>query len=277
MRIFLNKIVSNYKEYIILIILLLISLGVITLNEKPAIKKINTYAFGSFAFLTSLTNSFSDLFSNSSELELYRKRNAELMLQINQLREFGIENRELKKLLAFKDTTAYPMIPATIISKSVSKLSGDFIVNSGKSDSVKIGMPAINHQGLVGIVINVSENFSVIRTLQNHNLKIAVEDQRSGVNGVFNWDGKKFSIKNIPTTYDIKQGDRIVTSTFSTIVPPSIPVGIVAAKDESLSGILSNVVIQPFVDFDGLKHIFILDIIQKKQIDSYELNLITGN
>ncbi|MFA8343748.1 MAG: rod shape-determining protein MreC [Rhodothermaceae bacterium] len=277
MRNFFNKIIADYKEYIILVVLLLISLGAISLNEKSGIRKIRTYAFGSFAFLSNITHSFGDIFVDDSELAAYRKRNAELMLQINQLREFGIENNELKKLLEFKDTTSYPLIPATIISKSVSKLSGDFIVNSGRTDSVKIGMPAINHQGLVGIVVDVSEDFSVIRTLQNHNLKIAVEDQRSGVNGVFNWDGKKFSIKNIPTTYDIKKGDRIVTSAFSTIVPPSIPIGIVAVKDESLSGILSNVVIQPFVNFNSLKHIFILDIIQKKQIDSYELNLITGN
>jgi len=277
MRNFFNKIIADYKEYIILIVLLLISLGTMPLNKKSGIKKIRTYAFGSFAFLSNLTDSFRDIFSNHSELASYRKRNAELMLQINQLREFGIENNELKKLLEFKDTTTYPLIPATIISKSISKLSSDFIVSSGRTDSVKIGMPAINHQGLVGIVVDVSEDFSVIRTLQNHNLKIAVEDQRSGVNGVFNWDGKKFSIKNIPTTYDVKKGDRIVTSSFSTIVPPSIPVGVVAVKDETLSGILSNIVIQPFVDFNSLKHIFILDIIQKKQIDSYELNLITGN
>jgi len=277
MRNFFNKIIADYKEYIILIVLLLISLGTMPLNKKSGIKKICTYAFGSFAFLSNLTDSFRDIFSNHSELASYRKRNAELMLQINQLREFGIENNELKKLLEFKDTTTYPLIPATIISKSISKLSSNFIVSSGRTDSVKIGMPAINHQGLVGIVVDVSEDFSVIRTLQNHNLKIAVEDQRSGVNGVFNWDGKKFLIKNIPTTYDVKKGDRIVTSSFSTIVPPSIPVGVVAVKDETLSGILSNIVIQPFVDFNSLKHIFILDIIQKKQIDSYELNLITGN
>ena len=60
-------------------------------------------------------------------------------------------------------------------------------------------------------------------------------------------------------------------------MPPSIPVGIVSHKDESLSGILSNVIVQPFVDFDNVKHIFIIDIIQKKQIDSYELNLLIGN
>lgn len=277
MRNFFNKIISDFREYIILVILLLISLGVISINDKPSVKKIRTYAFGSFAVLSNITEAVSDFFVNDTELEFYRKKNAELMLEINQLREYGIENAELKKLLSYKDTTSYPLIPATIISKSISKISGDFIINVGHSDSVKIGMPAVNHQGFVGLVVEVAQDYSVVRTLQNHNLKVAVEDQRSGVNGVFGWDGKKFFIKNIPTTYDIKQGDRIVTSTFSTRVPPSIPIGIVAEKDNDLSGILTNVIIQPFVDFNSLKHIYILNVIQHKQIDTYELNLILGN
>ena len=124
------------------------------------------------------------------------------------------------------------------------------------------------------MVTDISNDFSVVRTLQNSNLKLAVKDQRSNINGVISWDGIQLLIKNIPVTSDIMQGDRIVTSEFSTIVPPEIPVGIVSNKSNTVSGLLSRVTVQPFVEFDQIKNVFVLQLVQSSQIDSLELNLL---
>ena len=125
-------------------------------------------------------------------------------------REYGLENRELKELLNFKDTTNYELVPGKIISKLVSKTHGNFIVNIGISDSVKAGMPIVNSDGLVGIITDVSEDFSVVRTLGNSELNLAVTNQRSNVNGILSWNGSQLVIKNIPTNFDNETGFRII-------------------------------------------------------------------
>ena len=60
---FLTRLWDNFKEYIILVVLLVISLFLIPLNQKPAIKNVRAVAFGTFAAVTSVV---SDIFSTSS-------------------------------------------------------------------------------------------------------------------------------------------------------------------------------------------------------------------
>ena len=53
---FIISIWGNFKEYLILILLLLISFISLSLNQNPAIKKVRAIAFGSFASING--NSF---------------------------------------------------------------------------------------------------------------------------------------------------------------------------------------------------------------------------
>ncbi|MBI9071647.1 MAG: rod shape-determining protein MreC [Melioribacteraceae bacterium] len=274
MRGLFKGIFSSLKEYVVLVVLLLVSLSLVSLNEKPQIKKVRTFALGGFAVFTSLIQDVTEVFTETDEVKTLRTQNAKLMLQVNLLRQHGLENRELKSLMGFKDTTGYSLIPASVVSRLVSKSQGNIIVNAGLSDSVKIGMPVVNTNGLVGLITDVSESYSVVRTLQNSNMKLAVTDQRSSVHGILEWSGSQHIIKNIPTTYDIKAGDRIISSEFSTIIPPNIPVGVIAEKTTNISGLLSSINVQSFVDFNSTKNVFILDMITSPQIDSLELNLL---
>ena len=273
MLIFIKKIFDIVKEYILLFVLLIVSLVILTLNNKPEVKQIRNYAFASFAVwadIIQLANS-----STSSELNSLQIENARLMLQVNKLREYALENAELKSLLNFKIASKYKLIPTTIISKNVSKTQGVFIINSGLKDSIKRSMPVLNEKGLVGIVAEATDNYSIIQTIHSSSFKISATITRSNIDGVVSWNGDKLVASNIPTTSDIIQGDRVVTSTLSTILPPSIPIGLVVIKESNISGLLSKVSIQPFVDVNSIKNVFVLATIKSSQIDSLELNLLS--
>ncbi len=274
MQFFIRKLLGKFKEYIILIILLLISLSILPLNNKPEVKKIRAYAFGTFALLNNLIFDLGNIFINEEELNEQRKLNAQLMLKLNRLREFGLENFELKRLLEFKPNVDYDLIPSSVISKIVSDEQGIFIINSGEDNGVEESMPVINEKGFVGIVTNTTGNFSLVKTIENSTFKIAATIQRNNIEGVMSWDGINLIMKNIPTTSDINRGDRVVTSNFSTIVPPSIPIGLVVRKDSRISGVLSNVIINPFVNVNDLKNVFVLKVVESHQIDQLELNLL---
>ncbi|MCF6269565.1 MAG: rod shape-determining protein MreC [Melioribacteraceae bacterium] len=275
MEILIRKLFNKSKEYMLLILLLIISLSIIPQNNNPEIRKIKTYAFATFAIFGNLIESTSSLFCSDDELIELRKENAELMLAVNSLREYALENSELKKILSFKLTSNYDLIPSTIVSKNISNTQGAYIINSGFKDNISKSMPVINEKGLIGIISEASADFALVQTLTNSSLRISATIPRSNVNGIVRWDGSHLIMQNIPTTADINKGDRVVTSVLSTIFPPSIPVGLVVKKESNISGLLSNVTIKPFVDVYSVKNVFVLESVESTQIDSLELNLLS--
>lgn len=265
---------TNFKEYIVLIILLIISLILLSQNNAVGIQKVRSIAFGTFASVTSV---FTDLFNISNlkkENEELRRTNAEIMLQVSKLREHGIINKDLQNLLALKDSTNFPLISASIVSKSLTKSQGTITLNAGKIQSVKVGMPVITDKGLVGIVFSTSDNYSIARTLTNVDLKITVKCERTRENAVMKWNGDWLVMINVPKTFDIKKGDRIVTSEISSIVPFPLPVGVVAEFGNVETGIFNEVKIKPFVNFQEIENVFVLGIVKSKEIDNIEFNFL---
>ncbi len=271
---FFVSIWSNFKEYIVLTILLIISFILLSQNNTTGVQRVRSIAFGTFA---SVTTMFTDLFNVSSlknENNELRRTNAEMMLQISKLREYGITNHELKKLLDFKDSTNFPLIPATIVSKSLTKSQGTITLNAGKNQSVKVGMPVVTDKGLVGIIFSTSDNYSIARTLTNVDLKLTVKSERTHENAIMKWNGDWLVMINVPKTYDIKKGDRIVTSEISSIIPFPLPVGIVADIGDVQKGIFNEVKIQQFVDYQKIENVFVLGIVKSKEIGNIEFNFL---
>lgn len=263
---------KKFKEYIILLLLLIISLIILSANQKPAAKKASSSFYGFFSNFSSIISDALDITKYKSENSSLRKTNAEMMLEINKLRQYGIENSELKDLLGIKDTLHYPILPANVISKSLSSSQGTFTLNVGKKDSVRPGMPVINEFGLVGIVYSTSANYSIVRTLENLDVSITVKDERSRVDGIMKWNGSNLVIINVPKTYDVEPGDRIITSDLSSIVAMPVPIGVVIGLNNIETGIFNEVKIKPFVNFVTTENVFVIKVVESKEEDNLELN-----
>ena len=263
---------NRFREYLVLVSLVIISLSLLTQNNNPQVQKVRAIAFASFATVTSV---FYDLFNITqlkNENQVLRKLNAELMIQVSMLREYGILNRELKGMLGFKDSTSLPIIPTNIVSKSLSITQNMITLDVGKNEGIKPGMPVISYRGLVGIVQTCSDNFSIARTLKNVDLKLTVKNENKRLNGIMKWDGEKLVIVDVPRTYDFDVGDRIVTSEISSIIPVPIPVGIVAKIEEDKTGLLNLIQIKPFEEVLSVENVFILMLVENAEKNSLELN-----
>jgi len=269
---FISSVWGNFKEYFVLILLLVISFISLSLNQNPAIKKVRAIAFGSFAASTAILSDIVNIAKVKSENERLREINAELMLQVNKLREYGVVNENLRKMIGLKDTLKYPLIPALTVSKSFTIAQGTITLNAGSDNGVKPGMPVINEKGLVGIIYATSKEYSIARTLKNFELKLVVKNERSRVDGVLKWNGEDLVIVNVPKTYDIEPGDRIVCSELSSIVSLPIPIGIVVGLQNVQTGIFNSVKIKPYADFSRTENVFVIGVIESKQKNDLELN-----
>jgi rod shape-determining protein MreC len=263
---------DNFKEYVVLVILVIISFILLTQNNNPQVQKVRAVTFSSFAVVTTLIY---DLFNTTQikrENKELREVNAELMLQISALREQGILNSKLKDLAGFKDTSTLPLVPATVVSRTLSQTQNTITINKGINNDVKPGMPVMNHLGLVGVIHSTSEDFAIARTLKNIDLKLTVKNERSRIDGILIWDGDKLVIINVPKTFDFEKGDRIVTSEISSIIPIPIPVGVVSEIIPERTGLLNRISVTPFVDVFSVEHVFILQLVQSIQKKELELN-----
>ncbi|MCW8804940.1 MAG: rod shape-determining protein MreC [Ignavibacteriaceae bacterium] len=268
----LSYVWDNFKEYLVLILLVVLSLTLLTQNNNPQIQKVRAVAFGSFASVSSV---FYDLFNITqlkNENAILRLTNAELMIQISMLREQGILNRELKGMLGFKDTTSLSFFPATIVSKSLSVTQNTITINAGQKDGIKPGMPVLSYRGFVGIIQSCSESFSIARTLKNVDLKFTVKNEKNRLNGIMKWDGEKLMIVDVPRTYDFDVGDRIITSEVSSIIPVPIPVGLVSKIEEDKTGLMHLIQVTPFEEVLSVENVFILLMVENEEKNNLELN-----
>lgn len=271
---FLRRFTYQFKEYFLVVILIVISLSLLASNDKPEVKKIRTIGLGSFAAVNSLLNFFTDIFSSDPSIDQLKEENARLMLEVNRLRKQGVENQNLRNMLSIPDTSKYDLIAADVVSKLVNKIQGNIILNKGSVNGIQVGMPVLNSNGLVGIIADVTDNFSVTKTLYNSSLNIAVTVQNINVDGVLSWNGSELIIKNIPTTYEIKVGEKVETSDFSTLLPPNIPIGVISKKESLALGLLHTIYVKPFADIRSVSNVFILKVVPSKQINQLEMNLM---
>ena len=108
--------------------------------------------------------------------------------------------------------------------------------------------------------------------MKNFELKLVVKNERSRVDGILKWNGEDLVIVNVPKTYDIEPGDRIVCSELSSIVSLPIPVGVVVGLQNIQTGIFNSVKVKPFADFSRVENVFVVGVIESKQKKDLELN-----
>ncbi len=131
------------------------------------------------------------------------------------------------------DTThlKYSLIPAEIINKTFDKRNNYFTFNKGSRLGVKAGMGVVSpNRGLVGVVRNVSTNFSHVISILHSQTKISCSIKNRDGFGTLIWknmDPHKMSLLGIPKHEIVSKGDTVITSGFSTMFPKGILVGIV--------------------------------------------------
>ena len=119
---------------------------------------------------------------------------------------------------------------AKVVYNTVNTQKNYIQLNRGSNQGIRDNMAVINSDGsAVGVVVNVSPNFSQVMSLLHVQSKRSVTMKRSGSLGTIEWDGKDplfLTLLNIPKSDSIAKGDTVMTSVNSSF-PPGFIVGTV--------------------------------------------------
>lgn len=209
------------------------------------------------------------------------KKNKELE---SQLEKVSAENRllqqdkyeldNLRKLYDLGEQYAgYPKVAARVISGGNDNWYSTFIIDKGSDDGLAVNMNVMAGDGLAGIIIEVNDSYSRVRSIIDDSNNVAgtflktsdrciVSDNLGLLNqGVI-------EISGINGSADIKDGYAVVTSQISDKYLPGILIGYARDLKKDSTNITQTGYLTPAADFSKLD--MVLVITQVKDSESLE-------
>jgi rod shape-determining protein MreC len=163
----------------------------------------------------------------------------------------------------------YIVRDAQVVYGTVNSEKNYIQINKGSGSGIKDDMGVFSSDGsLVGKVINVSPNFSVVMSLLHVQNKVSVLVKKTKSAGIISWDGKdpRFLIlNNIPISDSIVKGDTIVTGTYSLSIPRDRMVGTVAEIMQDKATNFFILKIKTAANFPDLQQVFITENLQYEE------------
>lgn len=251
--------VARFKELITFAALVIICLSLISIGNVSQIGGFRAILIGTVGNLQQLFSWIPNPQALRNENRALRELNLQLSTEVIRMREASVENNRLRKMIEFQQVATLPMIPAQVVGKSVVEMRNFMTINRGSSDSITVGMPVRTDAGLVGMIVGVSSNFSIVELITNRNVKISSRILRTGIDGISVWSGgENFILNNIPESFDVQEGDYVVTSDFSNKYPTGIPFGEIIEVVEDPSSLFKKIYIEPFANISSLEQVFVV-------------------
>lgn len=168
----------------------------------------------------------------------------------------------------------YEFMNGKAINSSVNKRNNYLTLNIGAQQGITHDMAVITSDGIVGIVKDVSENFSSAMSILHKDVRVNCQLKKDGTYGPLIWDGKDYRFSNltdIPTSARIKKGDTVITSSLSGIFPEGIMVGIVDSYEQRPNESFYTVKVKLSADFKKINYVSVIKFNHKTEKDSLEI------
>ncbi len=166
----------------------------------------------------------------------------------------------------------FQYIPATVINSSSTKRNNYFTLNKGTAQGIEIGMGVIADDGVIGIVADVSDHYSIVMTVLTEKSSTNVKLLKNNEYWFLSWDGldNRFAqINDVKRDIPIEIGDHVVTRGGGTQFPEGIAVGtideIIANDGEQTIGL--NIKLD--VNYNAVYHVYVV----KNMMRDEQLNL----
>ena len=196
-------------------------------------------------------------------------------------KQLAEENSQLHNSLAvIRDTSAHAKIPklnpygqqynfilAEVIDNSTDMPENYLTLNAGWRNGIGEGMGVICPSGIVGIVLKVSEHYSVVLSLLHKKCSVSAMFKKSGTFGTLTWGDKmdyRFALlSQIPMSEKVKAGDTILTSGFSNIFPKGIMVGQVEDFKTIPEQYFYLIRVRLSTDFKDIRYVYVVSDLKK--------------
>ena len=194
--------------------------------------------------------SYEDIIAENENL---KKENMELKIQ---------KERNQKILLEMKENSIYKgsLKFARVSFSDINNLNNKIFIDLGKKDGIKVDMIAVYGDYLVGKIIDVYSDYSVVELITNPNSIISAKTEADilGIaRGSDEEDGLLYFQPSIVED-NLKEGEEIVTSGVSNIFPEGIKIGKIENIDDKENYSYKRITIKPPFESKDLKELIVI-------------------
>jgi rod shape-determining protein MreC len=272
----LLTVILRYSGFITFLVLESVSMYMVVQYNK---KQQATYLFSANTFMGAMYQRY-DKLMKYSELSTVNdslaSENARLYARLGNAKfsEYLVQDSVLVRDSSSKIKQRYTFIGAAVINNTISTSNNFMTLNRGSKHGIMPGMGVITRKGVVGIVKNVSEDFSQVMSILHQQSKVSASLAKSDYFGTLMWkkigDPLRSSLETLPKHADIAVGDTVQTSGFSYIFPAGIPIGTVENfKVESGSNYYSAQILL-FEDLSRLRYVYVVNHLFKTEQENLE-------
>jgi rod shape-determining protein MreC len=213
----------------------------------------------------------------SREYLLLRKNNEALVRENALLRnKLTILDAKLSDTAANSISEAsYFYTPAHIVNSTHLKQFNYLTIDKGRKQGIHRDMGVIGDEGIVGIVLESSANYSTIIPIINRDFRLSVKVKKNNFSGILQWEGTDYRIADmneIPYHADISVGDSIVSSGFSSVFPEGLFLGRIKSFTMQ-EGNFYRIQVELGTNFQRLFHVNVINNFKQKEQVELESNL----
>jgi rod shape-determining protein MreC len=163
-------------------------------------------------------------------VEGLRRENQQLRLQATRAQEVGSENARLRQLVGWQAQTAWKLKLGKVVLREPANWWRTVQIDLGSRDGLRVNLPVLTGDGLVGRIGSVSFTRSQVVLLGDPNCKVSarVENQNRDI-GVIGASGplqaEFVELGYLSRNADLRPAQIVVTSGVGGIFPPGIPIG----------------------------------------------------
>jgi rod shape-determining protein MreC len=187
-----------------------------------------------------------------------------------ELQKIRLQNAELRKHIPVDSvdpsTTPYELLKAHIIGRDPTNINGYLYIDKGITNGVIVDQPVLTTNGLVGKILYVGEQYSVVETIEHEGFAISALDLHTGVHGIVR--------KNTHLLFDfiraddfVAINDSIYTSGMSEIFPEGILIGRITHIAVPDDPFFKPVYLTPSVRVNRLVYLYVLLGVRTGSID----------
>jgi rod shape-determining protein MreC len=263
------------RNYFLMLFLLLEAISmvmIVSLNNYQRVTFINSsnnFAGTIYERFSNLDDYFSLSRTNARLAAENASLHKQLQMRIMQQEKYPVNRPDTV------DAPAYYFTSAKVISNSVNKQFNYISLNKGSRHGIKPDMGIISPDGVVGVITNVSQNYSTGLSLLNKRLSIPAKITKNNYFGALVWDGEHYNtadLKEIPFHIIVNVGDTVVTSGYSNIFPEGIMIGTIKEFDVESGTNFYNIKVELSTNFKTLKYVEVVKYTKRAELIKLETN-----
>ena len=209
-----------------------------------------------------------DTFVNAQKYKdeniMLREKLNDLYEQIRDKEKSDKENAQLREMLeiAEKKPDYEWSAPCSVIARNANDIYSGFTIDKGSNDGIELHDPVFTSIGLVGVVTEISSNYSIVTTILSSDVTIGAISTNTDTVGIIE-NNIEYSIDGyclmgyINRNSGIEIGEPIVTSGGS-IFPSDLLIGTVKEIFTDSNGLTLHAVIEPSENVANVTDVFVI-------------------